>query len=121
MSGQLVVVFLVVALLVGLIVYEIESPKPKKSSSDEEGSGRPIGTLLRWGLIAVVAVLVLGVMGEGCDDEAGPGEPGAPVERVTCGSYKAEDCPPVTPAPPTTPPPPPATPNTAGIPEEVPA
>jgi heme A synthase len=118
-SGQLVVLLLVVALIVGLIWHEVAPDKPK-TSSDEEGSGRPIGTVLRWGLIAVVAVVVLGAMGEGCDDEPEPDEPGAPVERVTCGSYRAEDCPPVTPAPPL-PPPPPATPNTAGIPDEVPA
>jgi hypothetical protein len=119
-SGQLVVVFLVVALIVGLISYEVSSGKPK-TSSEEDGEGRPIGTVLRWGLIAVVAVLVLGAMGEGCDEEPESGEPGAPVERVTCGSYREEDCPPAIPAPPATPPPPPATPNTAGIPAEVPA
>ena len=68
MSGQLVVVFLLVALIVGLIWYEVRSGKPK-TSSEEDGEGRPIGTLLRWGLIAVVAVLLLGAMGEGCDEE----------------------------------------------------
>jgi hypothetical protein len=118
-SGQLVVIALVVLLIVGLVVHEASRGRRKPEA--EEGGSRPIGAILRWAAIAVAGLFLLSAMSDGCEDEPDPGEPGAPVERVTCGSYRAEDCPPVTPAPPTTPPPPPATPNTAGIPEEVPA
>jgi hypothetical protein len=117
-SGELIVIILVVIVVAALVAHEVRSRKTSPKAESE--GGRSLLTYVQWGLMAVIVFFLLGAMGDGCEDEPQPGEP-EPVERVTCTSYRAEDCPPVTPVP--TPPPtvPPATPHTGGIPEEVPA
>jgi hypothetical protein len=120
--GQTVVIVLVIlgvgALLAGRFAL--------KAKSGESGEGRQASWYITRGAALVAGVAVLAAMSQGCEsdekDKAGvPGETTS-IPRVTCTSYRAEDCPPAVPVPPQ---PPqtftPATPNTAGIPDEIPA
>jgi hypothetical protein len=121
-SGQTVVIVLVVLGVGGLIVYQF---KPAGEPGDS-GEGRPASWYITRAVGLLVAIWVLGAMSQGCEDDEKdkavvPGETTS-IPRVTCTSYKAEDCPPAVVVPP---PPPqtftPVTPNTAGIPDDVPA
>jgi hypothetical protein len=118
--ADLVVVVLVALLVGGLISTRFRGSRPR--SSGDEGGGRPLGWWLSRALMILVAVVVLGAMSDGCEPrKTKPFTTETTIERVTCGSWKAEDCPPVS-VPPTPPPTvPPVTPGTAGIPDEVPA
>lgn len=113
-SGEAVVIVLVVVLLVALL-----STRVKPAGRDDEG--RPATWYVNRALIGVLVVLVLAAMSDGCEPEKSKPDDATTttVERVTCTSYREEDCPPV-PAPPPAPiPAPPATPNTAGIPDGI--
>lgn len=111
-SGEAVVIVLVVVLLVALL-----STRVKPAGRDDEG--RPATWYVNRALIGVLVVLVLAAMSDGCEPEKSkPDDATTTIERVTCTSYREEDCPPV-PAPPAPIPAPPATPNTAGIPDGI--
>lgn len=114
-SGDWVVIVLVVVLLVALFSTRV------KPAGRGDGEGRPATWYVNRALIGVLVVLVLAAMSDGCE----PGKPKpsdattTTIERVTCTSYREEDCPPApAPLPPTVDAPP-ATPNTAGIPDDI--
>jgi hypothetical protein len=116
-SGDAVVIVLVVVLLVALF-----STRAKPAGGGDS-EGRPATWYVNRALLGVLVILVLAAMSDGCEpDKSKPTDATTTtIERVTCTSYREEDCPPV-PAP--LPPPPavdapPATPNTAGIPDDV--
>lgn len=114
-SGDAVVIVLVVVVLVALLSTRV------KPAGRPDGEGRPATWYVSRALVAVLVVLVLAAMSDRCEPEKSKplDATTTTMERVTCTSYREEDCPPV-PAP--LPPPvsaPPATPNTAGIPDDV--
>lgn len=110
---------LVVVLLVALFSTRLKGP-----SGGGDGDGRSATWYVGRALVGVVVIVGLVAMTDGCEpDKSKPRDATTTtIERVTCTAYYEEDCPPV-PAP--LPPPPsvapPATPDTAGIPDEVPA
>jgi hypothetical protein len=55
------------------------------------GIGRRVARLL----LVVPAVMVLAAMARGCEDSELRDTPGPGEGRVTCTSWRAEDCPPV--------------------------
>jgi hypothetical protein len=119
-SGDAVVIVLVVVLLVVLF-----STRVKRPGDGSDGEGRSATWYVNRALVGVAVILVLAAMSDGCEpDKSKPTDATTTtIERVTCTAYYEEDCPPV-PAP--LPPPPtvvapPATPNTAGIPDDIPA
>jgi hypothetical protein len=55
------------------------------------GVGRKVGRLL----LVVPVVMVLAAMARGCEDPEVRDGPASDDGRLTCTSYRAEDCPPV--------------------------